>query len=291
MYTPAVNVVYKDETELHPLHGSRAGHGDDGERHWPRNDAERRDSHVRMKVLLGLHRGVTSGEVAGWDGGDASSGGGGLESRIATARANLGIYGLGRRRTLVQLLDFAGIALPGPENGYAGRGNGDAATGASGKAWDCADLAWVPYDASVPARADLLPAGARYEADDVDPDPEFPLRTLPDASGEQYEHPFPEGNAAYWDGTAVAGGGGGSNNGAAPSTADAPGSPLVILLWLAGLCVWYGMFVSGPAAGGRRRSARRGGGSRGRRDGSEGSRRRTKTGVAKTMPLGELKNI
>ena len=52
VYTPAVNIVYRDETELHPLHGSRLGHGEDGERHWPRNDAERRGSHVRMKVLL-----------------------------------------------------------------------------------------------------------------------------------------------------------------------------------------------------------------------------------------------
>lgn len=279
MYTPALNVVYRDETELHPLHGSRLGHGDNGERHWPRNDGERRGSHVRMKVLLGLHHGVTGGEVAGSDGGDAPGNGGGLESRIAAARANLGIYGLGRRRTLGQLLDFSGIALPGPENSFVGRGNGNAVGG--GASWNCADLAWVPYDASVPARANLLPAGARYEADDVDPDPVFPLRTLPDASGEQYEHPFPEGNAAYWDGTAGGvDGGGGEGMVASPG---APGSLSILLLWFAGLCVWYCIFVTGSAAERKRRRARlERGGSR---------RRRTKKGVVRATPLGELKNI
>lgn len=279
VYTPALNVVYRDETELHPLHGSRLGHGDNGERHWPRNDGERRGSHVRMKVLLGLHHGVTGGEVAGSDGGDAPGNGGGLESRIAAARANLGIYGLGRRRTLGQLLDFSGIALPGPENSFVGRGNGNAVGG--GASWNCADLAWVPYDASVPARANLLPAGARYEADDVDPDPVFPLRTLPDASGEQYEHPFPEGNAAYWDGTAGGvDGGGGEGMVASPG---APGSLSILLLWFAGLCVWYCIFVTGSAAERKRRRARlERGGSR---------RRRTKKGVVRATPLGELKNI
>ena len=238
----------------------------------------RTDTHNRN--FQGLHRGVTSGEVAGLDGGDASSNGGGLESRIAAARANLGIYGLGRRRTLGQLLDFAGIALPGPENSFVGRGNDNAVGG--GASWNCADLAWVPYDASVPARANLLPVGARYEADDVDPDPVFPLRTLPDASGEQYEHPFPEGNAAFFDGTAgdVDGGGGGGTV-AAPS--GALGSIMTtILLWFAGLCIWYCIFVTGSAADRKRRRAR---------VGLEGSRRRTRKGVDRATPLGELKNI
>ncbi|KAL3784284.1 hypothetical protein ACHAW5_010104 [Stephanodiscus triporus] len=258
VYTPAINIVFRDNAALHPLHRV-AGHGEGGERKWPKNDAERRDAHVRMKVMLNIHHGVieameASGGVggggpAGGGGGGArgGGGGGGIGERIETARANLGIYGLGRRRTLDQLLDFAGIALPGTSaDRPAGHGN-DVPGGRGGRG--CADPGWVPYDASVSPRANLYDGTGR--ADDVDPEPIFSLRTLPDATGGQYDHPSAMGNAAWGDMTTSVD----DNNDASVTVFASSGVPYstVFVLWVVGLCVWYGMFVGdggGKARGG-----------------------------------------
>lgn len=224
VYTPATNIVYRDNTVLHPLHHTK-GHGDAGERKWPKNDNERRDAHVRMKVLLDIHHGITSAELATLgEGGSGSIGG-----KISAARANLGIYGLGRRRTLAQLLDFAGIALPGRD--FAGQHGNDGS--------GCANPSWVPYDASIPAKANLFDGmGA---ADDLDLEPVFPLRTLPDVTRAQYDHPFAVGNAA-WDNMTSARHKAGSDGSNEHALSDAPYS-MVFLLWIIGLYVWYGAFV------------------------------------------------
>ncbi|KAL7540463.1 hypothetical protein ACHAXR_012925 [Thalassiosira sp. AJA248-18] len=222
VYTPSVNIVYRDNAILHPLHHT-AGHGDDGERKWPKpiNDNQRRDAHIRMKVLLDIHHGITSAEAASLGGGNNIGG------KISTARANLGIYGLGKRRKLDQLLDFTGIALPSSD--FTGQHGND------GKG--CANTAWVPYDTSISPRANLFDGTGK--ADDLDLDPEFPLRTLPDATGGQYDHPFPMGNAA-WDEMTNAQNA--INDRSNENSSDVPYS-MVFLLWGIGLCVWYGMFV------------------------------------------------
>ncbi|KAL7537933.1 hypothetical protein ACHAWF_005943 [Thalassiosira exigua] len=237
VYTPSVNIVYRDNSILHPLHHA-AGHGgaEGGEgKKWPRNDNERRDAYVRMKVLLDIHHGI-SGAAAASLGGGAE---GGIGGKISAARANLGIYGLGKRRTLEQLLDFVGIALPGPDfsgqHGNDGRG--------------CANPAWVPYDASVSPRANLFDGTGK--ADDLDLDPEFPLRTLPDATGGQYDHPFAMGNAAWDEMTNSESEMGGVME---DGSSDVPYS-MVFLLWVVGLFVWFSMFVrndgKAEAEGGR----------------------------------------
>ena len=77
------------------------------------------------------------------------------------------------------------------------------------------------------------------KADDIDLDPEFPLRTLPDATGGQYDHPFPMGNAA-WDEMTIAQNTG--DDGSSTTSSDVPYS-MVFFLWIIGLYVWYGMFV------------------------------------------------
>lgn len=238
VYTPAVNIVYHDATILHPLHHI-AGHGDRGERKWPKNDVERRDAHVRMKVLLNIHHGISSAEATALlsnGGGGVGSGGNSAGSntsiggRISTARANLGIYGLGRRRTLDQLLKFTGIALPGSDftgqHGNDGRG--------------CANPTWVPYDATISPRANLF--DGMGVADDLDWDPEFPMRTLPDANVV--------GGRRYDDTSSVMGGVrmmSKSQRAEYLANMDAPTSEvpylLILLLWSAGLCIWYGMFV------------------------------------------------
>ena len=54
VYTPSMNIVYRDNAILHPLHHT-TGHGDEGERKWPKNDNERRDAHIRMKEGIAGH--------------------------------------------------------------------------------------------------------------------------------------------------------------------------------------------------------------------------------------------
>ncbi len=235
VYTPAVNIVYHDATILHPLHHI-AGHGDRGERKWPRNDVERRDAHVRMKVLLNIHHGISSAEAkallsngGGGGAGGISAGSANIGGRISTARANLGIYGLGRRRTLDQLLEFTGIALPGSDftgqHGNDGRG--------------CANPTWVPYDATISPRANLFDGMGMV--DDLDADPEFPMRTLPDAIS---------GRRRYDDTSFVMGDVGMMSKSQSVEYLTSRNAPtlevpylLILVLWSAGMCTWYGMFV------------------------------------------------
>jgi hypothetical protein len=222
VYTPSVNIVYRENSNLHPLHHT-AGHGSNGERKWPPNDGERHDAHIRMKVLLGIHHGIGAADASSLGAGNSIGG------KISTARANLGIYGLGKRRTLEQLLEFTGISFSSTD---ASEKHGNDGHG-------CTNLKWVPYDVSISPRSNLFDGTGK--ADDLDLDPEFPLRTLPDAFGGQYDHPFPDG-AAAWKGSVQT----------VPVSIDAPSSDvpysIVFLLWGVGLCVWYAMFLGGKRA-------------------------------------------
>lgn len=258
VYTPAVNLVYKDNSDLHPLHHV-AGHGEQGEKKWPRNDSERRDAHVRMKVMLNIHHGITNSEIAsmtaGGSGSAATGGGGG---RMITARGNLGIYGLGRRRTLDQLLQFASIALPDSEfrGQYGNEGKG------------CANLKWVPYDKSISPRANLLDGTGK--ADDLELEPEFPLRTRSDSG----DYLFPAGSGVgRSDATSWKDPAGMSHGGNVPYS-------FVFLLWVLGLYVWYASFVD-TATDGKGRSSR------------TGRRVSPRKSVRKVAPLSEraLQNI
>lgn len=225
VYTPTENIVYSESVTLHPLHHT-AGHGSNGERKWPPNDGERHTSHIRMKVLLGIHHGI-----------DASSLGVGsgmsIGSKISTARANLGIYGLGQRRTMGQLLEFTGIALPINE---ASEKHGN-------EGHSCANLEWVPYDASISPRANLFDGTGK--ADDLELEPIFPLRSLPDAFGEQYDHPKFGGHAT-WKGPREVH--------EPPSTSSDVPYSFVFVLWIGGLYLWYAMFIGN--LGGKKGSRR-----------------------------------
>ncbi|KAL7443612.1 hypothetical protein ACHAXM_009051 [Skeletonema potamos] len=257
VYTPTLNLVFKDNSDLHPLHHI-AGHGEKGEKKWPRNDNERRDAHVRMKVMLNIHHGITNSELASMTAGGSGGGGGG--GRMTTARANLGIYGLGRRRTLDQLLQFASIALPDSEfrGQYGNEGKG------------CANLNWVPYDVSISPRANLFDGTGN--ADDLDLEPEFTLRTLPDTSDYSF---LMGGSDVTWKDQVV-------NQGGIQQTAVSSNIPysFVFLLWVLGLYVWYASFVD-TASSNRGRSSR------------TGRRVLTNKPVRKVAPLSEraLKNV
>jgi len=268
VYTPTVNLVYKDNSDLHPLHHV-AGHGEQGEKKWPRNDNERRDAHVRMKVMLNIHHGITNSEISSMTAGGGSSGGGG-GGRMITARANLGIYGLGKRRTLEQLLQFASIALPDSEfrGQYGNEGKG------------CANLNWVPYDKSVSPRANLLDGTGK--ADDLELEPEFPLRTLSDTV--DYLLPMRRGGGGGGESDVTWKDPAGVRHGGIPQTETSVSSNVpysfVFLLWVLGLYVWYASFLD-TVSNDRERSSR------------SGRRVLSKKSVKKVAPLSEraLKNI
>lgn len=71
---------------------------------------------------------------------------------------NLGIYGIGNRRTLKQLNEFVGIDL--------------AAQKSRSLEAPCGNFEWVPYDSEISPTDNLY-----SNPDDLDPQPEFPLRT------------------------------------------------------------------------------------------------------------------
>lgn len=71
---------------------------------------------------------------------------------------NLGLYGLGKRRTLSQLNEFVGIDLTGKKS------RSPDAT--------CGNFEWVPYNSEISPLENL-----HSNPDNLDPQPEFPLRT------------------------------------------------------------------------------------------------------------------
>ena len=135
VYTPTQVIAFHDSGP------QQNGHGHD---EWFRHQRQRfrLEAIDRAKAPLGLK--LQDGTVA-----------------TSTALANLGIYGLGKRRTLKQLeqftkLDFATLK----SNEGAGQ--------------DCVDLEYVPFDASI------SPVENFYDQpDDLDPQPEYPMRTKP----------------------------------------------------------------------------------------------------------------
>eukprot|EP00978_Attheya_sp_CCMP212_P047642 scaffold422776_cov67-Attheya_sp.AAC.2 len=133
VYTPTRNIVYHDPE---PNRNDPKG--------WPKQEEIRQMSLKRVQTFLQI------------DGGDAKR----------SSQANLGIYGLGKRRTLRQLMDFVGVDL------YQRTGNGENMR--------CANPQWVPYDATISPMQNLYD-----NANDLDPQPEYPLRkTLLHMGGE-----------------------------------------------------------------------------------------------------------
>jgi hypothetical protein len=82
VYTPTKNIVYHDYSPQADGHDSKE---------WFKQRRQR----LRVESLARIH---TMLQIPG---GDSSE----------TAQANLGVYGLGKRRTIQQLMDFAGIDL------------------------------------------------------------------------------------------------------------------------------------------------------------------------------------
>jgi len=220
-YIPTQNIVYHDDGE---------GLKDVDPKHWggPRNEvnAERQASMERMAVLLSLSE----------------------EENIEVAHANMGIYGLGKRRTLKQLEKFAGLNIK------ATKGNGQHPEG-------CVNLKWMPYNISTSPAENMF-----QDANDLDPQPEYPLRDigkqlkietapspLQDLLGDNImalDAPVQEGDVDIVMSS-------GSTN--IPAKVDsALSGQMVFMLWCFGLFVWYLLFSSSDTSPFKRTSRKKG---------------------------------
>jgi Glycosyltransferase (GlcNAc) len=189
VYTPTKNVVFHDYGEQLNGHGNME---------WfkHRLDRFRLKSIERVKIALKMTQ----------------------ESVSDTVVANLGLYSVGKRRTIQQLQAFTGIDLI---NQKGNNGNID----------KCAQLEWVPYDPSI------SPLDNMYDKpDNLDPQPEFPLRTN-FVFYEQYEDDYipPAADGGKATGREL--------DGFAQSASDqsvesnSPPMSLMFVLWLFGLIV------------------------------------------------------
>jgi hypothetical protein len=155
-----------------------------------------------------------------------------------TALANLGLYGLGKRRTLKQLEEFTKLGFATPKSNL-------------GAGEDCVAFNYVPFDASI------SPVENFYDQpDDLDPQPEFPLRTKP-IFYEQVIQEMPRNNVAV-DMKA------GQLVGRSLDSAhhvdsfqrmdgvEQPNLPPIstlLVLWIFGMIVWCVVFMKSPGGG------------------------------------------
>jgi hypothetical protein len=174
---------------------------------WTEPEHDRALSQQRIKTLLQLH---------------------GANAENKALQANFGSFGLGRRRTLKQLEDFVGFQLAASHTG-----NREAINNPS----TCDQLQWVPYDLTMP------PSEHLYEdADDLDPQPEFPLRTTmskkqqPSITSQDAALNKIIGDVTNELGTAA------SDGHASDSNLDGDDILWIIPLWLLGLFIWYRMY-------------------------------------------------
>jgi hypothetical protein len=143
--------------------------------------------------------------------------------------ANLGLYGLGKRRSLKQLEDFTKM------NFSRKRGN-------EGKTEVCVHEDYVPYDAAISPVENLYDEPAN-----LDPQPEYPLRTnlifaqQPKHESIAEQH-WAQASLGEIDLSAVAAGGAAAIEAAAPLS-NLPSPFLLALLWIFGLMVWCLLFL------------------------------------------------
>jgi len=158
-----------------------------------------------------------------------------------TAQANLGLYGLGKRRTLQQLFEFGRIKV---ENDV----------GNTGKVINCVGHEWVPYDASISPVANLFD-----RPDNLDPQPEYPLRTnmiyyqqVDQAVSKIHVSINDKGDAEVKErglrnpaGLPSSAGGGEARQALDfPETPPLPSFSLLFVLWAFGLIVWCVLFMN-----------------------------------------------
>lgn len=163
---------------------------------------------------------------------------------------DMGIYGLGKRRSLEQLQEFMNIGL------LSKRGN-------LGGNLICAGHQWVPYDTAI-SPTDNLETDTDHHRD---PQPEYPLRTnlvYYDQVEIKETDPLVAYNSPLADSRKLA-----HDYGHAEpdgSGANLPPTSLLVLVWIFGLFVWYIMFGGSSGFGGSDTARRRHKAARGVKD-------------------------
>ena len=142
--------------------------------------------------------------------------------------ANLGLYGLGKRRTLAQLQQFANMDLKSK------RGN-------EGSDEICVhDNDYVTYDKAISPVANLYDEPAN-----IDAQPEYPLRTqLKFAHQPNYDLPSSLDQVALGDGNLAH-----HSTVTRSPLSKLPSASLLFLLWVFGLVVWCLLFLNNPPSG------------------------------------------
>lgn len=153
------------------------------------------------------------------------------------AQANLGIYGLGKRRTIQQLMDYAKMK------------DIDRNGGNKGKIIDCIGHEWVPYDAAISPVENLFD-----KPDNLDPQPEYPLRTNLIFYRQVDKIMMPkirvamdkQGNAEVREGLRrrMPAGAADSANIEFEQQPTLPSFSLLFVFWIFGLIVWCAMFTN-----------------------------------------------
>jgi len=219
-YTPTRNVVF------HDFEKQSNGHGVD---EWFKRQRTRLRQVSIRRVKTALH--LKDGE------------------QNEAAQANLGLYGLGKRRSISLLNDFANVDLRRQE------GN----TGVSPK---CSGHEWVPYDKSISPVDNLFD-----NPDNLDPQPEYPFRTNM-IYYEQAEQSLPALNLDLPDTTerlamvspttaASAGLRTGPLHSIESEAGSLPSATLMLTFWVFGLIVWYLLFMNPRAAAAARPKSRK----------------------------------
>ena len=140
---------------------------------------------------------------------------------------NLGIYGIGKRRSLKELNEFVGIDL-------------ETMTSRSPDA-PCGNYKWVPYDSQISPMENLY-----SNPDDLDPQPEFPLRTNLTFSENRYGDSMVDLDDSSSSALGVS---------ADPLDPSRVPYGTIFLFWIVGLGFWCNMFVfsSKPSSRPRRK--------------------------------------
>lgn len=192
VYTPTQNIVY------HNRQPNPDGH-DIKEWNRPRYQRFRDNSLKRIRTYLGVPGGLEDFNVA-----------------------NLGIYGLGKRRSLKQLESFLDIEMETMKS--------------RPKEASCTGFQWVPYDVNISPGENLFDA-----PDDLDAQPEYPLRTELTFYKEEVEVEENHNLDGLGDVMKTS------------PKAVLPSISVLLPLWILGLIIWYMTFAASDSTSRRAR--------------------------------------
>eukprot|EP00980_Cylindrotheca_fusiformis_P001357 scaffold338_cov116-Cylindrotheca_fusiformis.AAC.22 len=217
VYTPTQNIVY------HNYQPNPDGHGMNEWMH-PRFTRFREDALKRIRTYLGAPDGLEDFNLS-----------------------NLGIYGLGKRRTLKQLEEFMKIQI----STKTGRPEGFNVFLQT----SCLGDEWVPYDMNISPTENLYD-----DPDNLNPQPEYPLRTKltfyeeEDVSAESIEVPRRD-LVGHSSSSSSSSSSSDETSSRHHRSSPFPSASLLIPLWLLGLVVWFMFFGNPQVAKGQQSSS------------------------------------